>query len=360
MHDPDDAAHLERSKMSFGEHLEELRTALVKSLIALFLGFLVGLSCGSWIVEYIQTPLRRALEVHFHNQIEQQELARLALLRAEGKPVPDDIERAAREFADLGLEPRVLWIHPGRVGEQLNGYSPGLVDVERLPTTSQDSQTEQTDLVPITVYQPLSDNSGLRVIALSVEEGFIVFLKASLVAGAIFASPFIFFFIWDFVAAGLYRHERKYIYMYLPISLGLFLAGAALAFFVAFRYVLDFLFQFYTWTGTDPVPRLTDWISFALMLPLGFGISFQLPMVMLLLERLGIFTVESYLSKWRVAVLVISIVAMFLTPADPGSMIVMGVPLVALYFGGILLCKYMPGRGLKGPEKPAPSEAAGS
>jgi len=78
-------------------------------------------------------------------------------------------------------------------------------------------------------------------------------------------------------------------------------------------------------------------------LPLGFGISFQLPLVMLFLERIGIFSVETYLQKWRIAVLVISVLSMFLTPADPGSMLLMGVPLVVLYFGGILLCRTMPG-----------------
>jgi sec-independent protein translocase protein TatC len=63
---------------------------------------------------------------------------------------------------------------------------------------------------------------------------------------------------------------------------------------------------------------------------------------MVLLERIGVFTIESYWSKWRVAVLVIAVVSMFLTPADPGSMLLMGCPLVVLYFGGILLCKYLP------------------
>jgi sec-independent protein translocase protein TatC len=74
----------------------------------------------------------------------------------------------------------------------------------------------------------------------------------------------------------------------------------------------------------------------------GFGISFQLPLVMYFLERIGIFTVESYLSKWRVSVLVIFVISMILTPADPISMLVMAVPLTALYFVGVAMCKYMP------------------
>jgi len=94
--------------------------------------------------------------------------------------------------------------------------------------------------------------------------------------------------------------------------------------------------------GINPTPRISEWMSFVLMLPLGFGISFQLPLVMLFLERIGIFTVEVYLSKWRIAILVIAIISMFLTPSDPGSMLLMGVPLVILYFVGIAMCRYMP------------------
>ncbi|MDC0936843.1 twin-arginine translocase subunit TatC [Pirellulales bacterium] len=347
MHEPEDANHLERSKMSFGQHLEELRAALVKSFLALFLGFLVGLACGRWIVNQIQTPLRDALHAHFNERAVEKELVRLQERKDRGEKVPDDLEAAAREFAELELEPGELYLSPRKLAEQLNALQPGIVDPESFPPPSDDGSIRKEDLIRISVYQPLSENSRLRLVALSAEEPFMVFLKASLAAGVMFASPLIFFFIWDFVAAGLYRQERKYVYMYLPISLGLFFSGAALAFFVAFDYVLDFLFQFYAWTGTDPSPRLSEWISFVLMLPLGFGISFQLPLVMLLLERLGVFTVQVYLNKWRVAVLVIAIISMFLTPADPGSMIVMATPLVVLYFGGILLCRYMPGTGPK-------------
>jgi sec-independent protein translocase protein TatC len=81
--------------------------------------------------------------------------------------------------------------------------------------------------------------------------------------------------------------------------------------------------------------------------------------VMLFLERIRVFTVEMYLSKWKVAILVIAILSMFLTPADPGSMLLMGVPLVGLYFGGILLCRYMPGHAVT-KRSETPEESSGS
>ena len=88
--------------------------------------------------------------------------------------------------------------------------------------------------------------------------------------------------------------------------------------------------------------------------------SFQLPLVMLLLERIGVFSVQIYIDKWRIAILVIFVLSMFLTPSDPMSMILMGVPLTCLYFLGIVLCQYMPGR-VKSPvgEGYAPGESRG-
>ena len=93
-----------------------------------------------------------------------------------------------------------------------------------------------------------------------------------------------------------------------------------------FEFVLAFLFTFYDWMGIDPDPRITDWLTFVLILPLGFGISFQLPLVMLFLERIGIFTTKTYLSNWRISVLVICFIAMVLTPSDPYSMVLMAMP----------------------------------
>jgi sec-independent protein translocase protein TatC len=92
----------------------------------------------------------------------------------------------------------------------------------------------------------------------------------------------------------------------------------------------------------DPDPRISEWLGFVMFLPLGFGLSFQLPLVMLMLHRIGIFSIEAYWARWRIAILVIFVVSMVLTPADPVSMLFMAIPLTFLYFGGIGLCKWMP------------------
>jgi sec-independent protein translocase protein TatC len=79
-----------------------------------------------------------------------------------------------------------------------------------------------------------------------------------------------------------------------------------------------------------------------LILPLGFGISFQLPLVMLFLNRIGVATLDFYVQQWRIAILIICVISMVLTPADPVSMLLMAVPLCLLYVLGIAMCKYMP------------------
>jgi sec-independent protein translocase protein TatC len=182
----------------------------------------------------------------------------------------------------------------------------------------------------------------VQVQALGASEVFMIWMKAGLVTGIIFASPWIFWQLWVFVAAGLYPHEKRYVHIYLPFSLLLFLAGASLAFFVAFEPVLDFLFSFNERMDIDPDPRISEWLSFVLFLPLGFGISFQLPLVMLFLNRIGIMALSTYVQKWRIAILAIFVISMILTPADPISMLLMAGPLTVLYFLGIMLCLWMP------------------
>ncbi|MGQ9505750.1 MAG: twin-arginine translocase subunit TatC [Thermogutta sp.] len=201
---------------------------------------------------------------------------------------------------------------------------------------------EQSELMHIFLWRPAKEDPRVRAKSLSAHEAFSIYMKASFLLGAIIASPWVFFQIWSFVAAGLYRHERRFVYIFLPFSLALFLAGAALAFLYVFEPVLSFLFQFNQWMGIQLEPRISEWLSFVLILPLGFGIGFQLPLVMLFLERIGVFTLEDYLSQWRIAVVVIFVISAILTPPDPSSQLLMAIPLTLLYFGGMALCKFFP------------------
>jgi len=122
------------------------------------------------------------------------------------------------------------------------------------------------------------------------------------------------------------------------------LLGAVLAFTFVFPPVLEFFLKMSKSLGQETRPRIAEWFNFVLLLPLCFGISFQLPLVMLFLERIHIFSLEVYFSKWKIAVLVMAFLSMVLSPGgDPISMMMMLVPLIGLYFLGIGLCKWKVG-----------------
>jgi sec-independent protein translocase protein TatC len=179
-------------------------------------------------------------------------------------------------------------------------------------------------------------------ITLTVQEAFLTYVKVSVVGGLVLSAPCLFYHIWMFVAAGLYPHEKKYVYVFLPISIFLFVAGALFCFFVVFPVMLDYLLGFNEWLKTVPQIRLSEWISFAIILPVMFGVSFQLPLVMLFLERISVFEVKTYQNQRRIAILVIAFVSMILTPSpDPFSMVAMMIPLCLLYELGIVMCKFM-------------------
>jgi sec-independent protein translocase protein TatC len=352
----------EKSSMSFGEHLEELRKTLIKASICLLVGMLIGVPTANWVVDYLQTPLRAALETFY----EEKSMAEMA--ESAGKEVSDELKNW---IVENKKQSEVVFLDVGRLevlagDSQLEGSDSdnsgselqpvggsentdakalskkeiayALERAKRFSNPDSTGLPNPNNLIAVRIFRGIQAQSE----ALSLQEPIFIWFKAALLVAAIIASPGIFYFIWEFVSAGLYPHERRYVYFFLPSSIGLFLIGAAFAFFVVFKLVIGFLLTFNSYMGVGMTPRLNDYMSFALMLPLGFGISFQLPLVMLIVERLGIVSVKLYLEQWRVAVFIIFLISMILTPADAYSMILMAVPLTFLYFLGILMCQYLP------------------
>ncbi len=366
------------SSMTFGEHLEQLRKALAKASIWVGAGLVIGLFFANNVVQYIQTPLKAELEEYYLKQDE----ARLKQM-AGGKDLPPDLLTWTRANGfvseDFFIDPRDLaFPTPSNASQPLETKTVEATKAseEAKPTDAASSETTKTASAATTAAQPSPTQAnaiesrqvdipdeGLvarlqpiriwkqvstKVETLNIQEGFMIWLKAALITGIVIGSPGIFWHIWEFVAAGLYPHERRYVYFFLPMSLGLFLSGVCLAFFVIFRYVIEFMLSMNAGLGTDLSPRLNEYVSFALILPLGFGVAFQLPLVMVFLNRIGMFTVQNYLQQWKIAILIIAFLSMVLTPSgDIYSMGGMGLPLVFLYFLGIALCKYLPmGRAL--------------
>ena len=334
------------STMTFGEHLEELRVCLFKAILGLALGCVVGLLVGGPVVDFIQTPLRLALKEYYAKQAgkKSSDKVELAKLQAAGYTRDEDVQRVQKIVEEKGMSFDVVYVDPkGLLGQAKANSGAAAAIIQPHPEGNADAEADDTSLTPIVLFRPVASDPRTHVKSLNSQEPFMIYLKASMLVGALIAGPWVFFQIWTFVAAGLYPHEKHYVHLFLPFSIGLFLTGAAMAFFLVFAPVLRFLFSFNSFLGIDPEPRINEWMGFVLMMPLGFGISFQLPLVMLFMERIGIFTVQAYLTSWRIAILAIFVLAMILTPSgDPYSMMLMAAPLTVLYFGGILLCKFLP------------------
>jgi len=332
----------ENSTMTFGEHLEELRGSLAKALIWLCVGMVISLwLCADPMIRYIQTPLKAAIK-QFHAD---RDLARLKY-----DPKAPEVQ-PLREFITNNA---LTWDLVYDVPEDLMKRVP--FDPENPSDLENPSDPEQLAelLKSLPSVDQLKPRMQLRrqdigLSAQKMEEPFMIWMKAGLIIGAVLASPMIFYHLWNFIGAGLHSHERRYVYLYLPISVGLFISGICLAFFVVLQFVISFLLTFNGQLDVDVELRLSYYTTFVLLLPLGFGIAFQLPLVMLFIERIGLIETKAYIESWRIAILIIAVVSVVLTPADVTSMIAMMIPLVILYFLGIAMCKYLPrGRGLGG------------
>jgi sec-independent protein translocase protein TatC len=331
MKKPHDDDLFKDSVMTFGEHLEDLRRCLFKAVIGLFVGFLIGLYFADSVVNLVQSPLVKALEEYY-----------LETTLEEYKALhPDATSEELKLIAKQRMVLHREYIYASRVLEALREVYPKLSDVVE-PSPEATKTEPASDFVQIEFWKPVAGDQRVHPQSLGMPEPFMIWLKAAFIAGLIISSPWVFYQIWSFVAAGLYPHEKKYVHVFMPFSIALFLIGAAIAFFFVFEPVLAFFLSYNKSLKIDPGPRISEWLNFVLFLPVGFGIAFQLPLVMLFLERIHVMTVTKYLKQWRVAVLVIWVLAAVLTPADPTSIFFLAVPLMFLYFGGVLLCKWWP------------------
>jgi sec-independent protein translocase protein TatC len=324
------------STMTFGEHLEELRMRLWKAILGLLAGIVLGLLVGGPVVNFIQRPLTNALTEYYQEETE----AKLKAAEAErGGKAGNENDSLASIKARRMLADEV-YVDPAELLKELNALYPDQVKNIQLPNKS--GIEDRENLVHVLLWHKLADDPRLRVKSFSVHEAFGIYVKAAILVGLLVASPWIFYQIWIFVAAGLYPHEKNYVRIYLPVSIGLFFFGACVAFSLVFEPVLNFLLSVNKWLGIDLDPRISEWIGFVLILPVGFGIGFQLPLVMYFMERVGVVSAGAFSKHWKIAILIIWVLASILTPPDPYSQFFLGIPLTILYFGGILLCKYLP------------------
>jgi sec-independent protein translocase protein TatC len=379
--DPDD--FFADTRMSFGDHLEELRLHLWRAIagfgVALFLSFFIG----HIVVEFITAPVKRELAKFYERRSRKilaeqtsdptfkQASQRTAFtsiwvprrqLEAAAKGQPTEMDRP-RIVSDEEEQQRKNPSFFGRwfaKDEEEAGPNKG-------PFTEIKASEADKELVPLWVSygNPLEaaavQQQAQRVLldidnptTLNVQEAFMVWFKVCVVSGIVIGSPWIFWQIWMFVAAGLYPHEKRLVHVYLPVSLFLFLAGVAVCELLVIPKAIEALLWFNEWMGLRPDMRLNEWLSFAIYMPLVFGASFQTPLVMLFLHKLGIMDADSFRNKRRYAWFFMAIFAAIITPStDALSMLFLWVPMSLLFELGIWLIKMSPREpdlGLEAPE----------
>lgn len=166
--------------------------------------------------------------------------------------------------------------------------------------------------------------------------GFVIAIQIALMAGVVLASPLIIWEAWRFIEPALEDHERRAAIVVLPMAIVLFLSGVAFCYVVSPR-AFAFLFQIDQSLGVEVERTLRPYLWFIMRLMLGFGLAFELPLVLMFLGFIGLVTSRQLLSWWRHAIVVTFAFAAVVTPTvDPVNMTILAIPMFLLYMLSIL------------------------
>ena len=186
------------------------------------------------------------------------------------------------------------------------------------------------------LVHPLAAAGQDRLIFTQIFEAFMVQIKVGFFGALMLSFPIIANQLWQFVAPGLYRKEKRALLPFLLATPVLFAGGAALAYFFAIPVALNFLLGLEGDLGggvtQEALPAVGNYLDFVMQFIFAFGISFLLPVLLMLLERAGIVTYEQLKGAWRYAVVAAFAIAAVLTPPDIGSQLLLAGPLCGLYF----------------------------
>jgi sec-independent protein translocase protein TatC len=194
---------------------------------------------------------------------------------------------------------------------------------------------------------------GEKLIFTGLPEAFFTYLKVAFLAGLIVASPVLVYQFWMFVAPGLYRKERRLLAPVIILSTLFFVGGALFGYFIVFPWGFKFFLGFATET-IRPLPSMREYLGFATKVLLAFGLSFELPIVITFMARMGLVTVPFLKKNRKYALLLFFVFAAILTPPDVVTQVMMALPLAVLYELAIVGARVF---GRKAPEPDADPEA---
>ena len=188
------------------------------------------------------------------------------------------------------------------------------------------------------------DEVNRRLIFTALHETFITYLKVAFFTAMFVSSPIILTQIWKFIAPGLYKNEKRALLPYLIATPTLFLLGGMLVYYLVMPLAIKFFLTFETSAQVSGLPiqleaKVNEYLSLIMRLIFAFGISFQLPVLLSLLARVGFIDSEYLKKRRKYVIVIIFIAAAILTPPDPITQIGLGIPLLILYELSILSVK---------------------
>ena len=180
------------------------------------------------------------------------------------------------------------------------------------------------------------DTSSRRLIFTALHETFITYIKVAFFAAVFIGSPVLLIQIYKFIAPGLYKNEKRAILPYLISTPILFLLGAILVYYLVMPLAIKFFLSFETLGSTSSLPiqleaKVNEYLSLIMRLIFAFGISFQLPVLLNLLAKIGVVNSEYLKTRRRYVVVIIFAIAAILTPPDPITQVGLAIPLLLLY-----------------------------
>ena len=200
---------------------------------------------------------------------------------------------------------------------------------------------------------------GTKLVFITATEPFFAYLKIGAFAGLLVTLPYIFWQLWGFIAPGLYAHEKRYVIPFVFLSSACFIAGTAFGFLVAFPLMFGFLVQAGT-AGGEVVPMLSmgNYLSLAGQMLLAFGITFELPIVIFFLARMGVVDYALLARNRKYALLGCFILGAIFSPPDVVSQSVLAVPMYILFEVGIWLAYFFGKKKAPVEDQPTSADAA--
>lgn len=292
----------ELPKMSFGEHLEELRRRLFISLVTVAIAVLGLLPFKSAITEIYVAPYQwmwQRLFADYYEQVQEQ--------MAAPRPELSELQRERYEFI-LKWGPQVL------------------------AGTLPEADLKEMNLRGGFPVKP-------TLVAIGGIEEFWTFMAASLLFGLVLAAPVVLYQAWAFIAAGLYQEEKRKVLRYVPFAVTLLLGGVAFGYTTVVPWATYFLMKLMNFMQVEPMLSVAQYFSLLLTLTAALGAVFQLPLAMLALQKVGIATYVGMRRNWRYVILGIVVLCAVVTPSpDPFTQLLMAGPMVLLYLLGLFLC----------------------